>query len=75
MSNQLEIEDINKEQNYPNIFLELLDKKSNLNEKLTPSKIIEQDEKEVHIFSENQSNIFISNFIFTKNKKYLIYVY
>ena len=78
MSNQLEIEDISKEQNSPNILIELSDKQSNLNEKLTPSKIIEQDEdkedqydENIHIFSENQSNIFFSNFIFEKKKEYL----
>ena len=75
MSNQLEIEDINKEQNSPNILIELSEKKSDLNEKLTPSKIIEQsEEKEDHyndiqIFPDNQSQNFFINFIIEEKKK------
>ena len=99
MSNQLEIEDNNKEQNSPNILIELSEKKSDLNEndvdnnlnnntislnnnninneKLTPSKIIEQsEEKEDHyndiqIFPDNQSQNFFINFIIEEKKKYL----
>ena len=77
MSNQLEIEDNNKEQNSPNILIELSEKKSDLNEKLTPSKIIQQsEEKEDHyndiqIFPDNQSQNFFTNFIIEEKKKYL----